>query len=310
MAKAAPPADPDLPVTRIVVLTKEIAEDFLSKNRPHKLGEVGTNRKASRHTVNKWIADMLNDRWILTHQGLAFGKDGFLDDGQQRLMAFLEACKRKPGLTIMTQVTWGLPDQAFPVIDTGRVRTVANVLQSAGVANSKQTGSTARLVFCYMNVPWEGPHSWNSVDELTVSATLETVAKYPAIGQAVARVMGRRIPGNPTALCAGLAICLEARPEIDWEAFMKVLETGRGFDGDRHPAYILREKGIMAQMSGKTHRNRDRAEQLAWFLLAANSYILGSPIDSLRFTMSGSKPQKFPKVTALSPQPQAEEGEE
>lgn len=102
-------------VTTTMRVTPEMAKAWLEKN-------VG-NRPLNRAFVRRLSRMMADGDYTLTHQGIGFDVNGMLIDGQHRLHAIVES-----GVTISLLVTHGLPTQAREKIDTGKVRTVANVL--------------------------------------------------------------------------------------------------------------------------------------------------------------------------------------
>ena len=71
--------------TTTELVTPELAAKFLEKNN--------VNREIRLFHVAE-IADLINrDKWQLNHQGIAFNKDGYLLDGQHRLLAIIKAGK-------------------------------------------------------------------------------------------------------------------------------------------------------------------------------------------------------------------------
>lgn len=60
----------------------------------------------------------------MTHQGIAFDKNGILRDGQHRLTAIVDE-----GRDAKMVVTFGIAPEAFSVMDTGSRRTASDVLE-------------------------------------------------------------------------------------------------------------------------------------------------------------------------------------
>ena len=63
----------------VVSITPAKARKWLEKNHPR-------NRPVSWSRVEAFANDMLDGNWRLTHQGICFDGDGFLVDGQTRLV--------------------------------------------------------------------------------------------------------------------------------------------------------------------------------------------------------------------------------
>lgn len=101
--------------TEIVVVTPSQAKKWLERN---------TDNRHITPSVVGGLADAIRrGEWILSHQGIAFGKDGKLLDGQHRLLAILEA-----NLAVKMAVTWDVDNEAFKVMDIGKKRTVSDIL--------------------------------------------------------------------------------------------------------------------------------------------------------------------------------------
>lgn len=67
----------------VELITPEIAKKLLEKNH--------SNRKLRKMVVDTYAEDIKDGRWELTHQGIAFDKNGDLVDGQHRLSAIVQA---------------------------------------------------------------------------------------------------------------------------------------------------------------------------------------------------------------------------
>lgn len=114
-------------------VTPAMAELWLNNNF--------NNRKVSLDTVRGYAREMVNKKWLPTHQGLAFNSRDELIDGQHRLMAVVMS-----GETVRMLVTFGLPSKvagtrmtAMDTVDRGKTRTVADQLKiQHGISNGSQ----------------------------------------------------------------------------------------------------------------------------------------------------------------------------
>lgn len=89
------------------------------------------NRPVSNDTVRAYARDMVNNKWLPTHQGIAFNHRDELIDGQHRLMAIVMSEE-----TVRMLVTFGLPSKvegtrmtAMDTVDRGKTRSVADQLK-------------------------------------------------------------------------------------------------------------------------------------------------------------------------------------
>lgn len=103
--------------SEIVNVTPQMASDWLQRNTD--------NRPLYRTVVNGIKAAMLRGEYMQTHQGIAFDENGILMDGQHRLTAISELSDG----SFPMLVTWGIPREAFKVMDIGLKRSAADALR-------------------------------------------------------------------------------------------------------------------------------------------------------------------------------------
>lgn len=125
------------------------------------------NRPLSQNHINKLARDMTCGHWKLTHEGIAFDPSGVLLDGQHRLWAIVES-----QTTQSMMVFFNIPKESVMFIDSGRSRTVVDILKLAnrdGHVSSHHT-STLRAMLGGFGTP----------PTLTVQETSELLAKHRA----------------------------------------------------------------------------------------------------------------------------------
>lgn len=99
----------------VIVVTPEMAKEWLDNKLP--------KQRRIRETVARRYARHIKDnKWHLTHQGVAFNTDGQLMDGQHRLRAVILA-----NTAVAMPVFTNVPDEAFTGIDIGSRRTASEV---------------------------------------------------------------------------------------------------------------------------------------------------------------------------------------
>lgn len=101
--------------TRVELITPEIAAKYLTAN-------IANNRHIEERRVNEYAREMKCGDWILTHQGIAFGKNGALIDGQHRLMAIIRA-----NIPVKMTVTRDVDEKSLFVLDIGRARSSRDI---------------------------------------------------------------------------------------------------------------------------------------------------------------------------------------
>lgn len=89
------------------------------------------NRAMRAHNIARIVGGIERSQWFLTGDTIKFSSKGQLLDGQNRLCAAIIANK-----SIKTHVVFGIPPEAFRVLDQGARRTAADVLHVAGYKNT------------------------------------------------------------------------------------------------------------------------------------------------------------------------------
>lgn len=147
-------------VTKRVWLTPALAEKLATLIRH--------NRKPKRRSYDRLVRALNNgihvqgdppdDRWVMTHQGIAIDSNMVLQDGQNRIRAIVDT-----GVTAPIQISVGCDPAAWPAIDVGAPRTQADAVHAAGMADSGSLSSAARTAWLMYNVPWQGS-LWTNYD--------------------------------------------------------------------------------------------------------------------------------------------------
>ncbi|MFI7104098.1 hypothetical protein ACIBK8_32720 [Streptomyces sp. NPDC050161] len=259
------------PASRLVNVTPEIAETFLSR--------ASVNRRLDMGRVRSLTESILRGEWKLTHQGIAFDEAGVLLDGQHRLHAIIEA-----NTPVTMFVFDGLSEDVFPVLDTGKRRSAADTLLSTGEKYLPLLSSTIRHVILFKTMPngsWNGAQAYVSNDRI-LAAYYGDKDRY---GEAVAigRELSKYLFASQTAAAVGFFLTTEAAPgahpaEIeDWTSGLK---SGANLDpGDARLA--LREVPRGTQKRGSKRRMGLR-DQVAIYIKAWNAWVQPDQAGELR----------------------------
>lgn len=124
--------------TVLTIVMPEYAKLVLEKNN------IG-NRRISPHTVDLFAREMQGGRWGVTHQGIAFYKDGTLADGQHRLAAVV-----KSGCDVKMMVTHGVDRESSMHMDTGRGRSINDIIKISGQADWLKPKMTPVVKLVYL----------------------------------------------------------------------------------------------------------------------------------------------------------------
>lgn len=109
-------------------------------------------RPMSHTVVARYAADMRNKGWLLSPQPISFDVAGDLIDGQHRLAAIKES-----GVSVAVMVSRGWPASnngtasLIDVMDTGKVRSVSDMLHLHGQKYSNRFSGSARTIAIIAN---------------------------------------------------------------------------------------------------------------------------------------------------------------
>jgi hypothetical protein len=154
--------------TTIEMITPRQAGEIMDEHYRRLSSRKHRQRPICKAVVNKYTNEIKRGFWRLTPQPIVFDVADNLLDGQHRLEAI-----RRAGLSVRMTVSRGWPVEEkgvevgmIDVIDTGRARSVGEMLHLRGMAHAPAWASTARFI---ARTAWSG--TGNPV--LTISTVLE-----------------------------------------------------------------------------------------------------------------------------------------
>ena len=224
--------------TRIEWVTPEMASEWLKQNT--------RNRVLSEARVASLAAEIKSGAWRVTHQGIAFGADGTLYDGQHRLSAIVAA-----NIAVPLMVTRGLVHQALDAIDTGTSRVAADVL---AIADGKRIGKVKRAaVLAAVTIMQNGGYR-GKIARTTVASLREALALFEHNFDALNLIMRNdRLAQAP--VLGAMLICHALHPAHAVE-FVRVYRDPGDANRD-HPAVALRDHVLLNYVSGTATQRTD-----------------------------------------------------
>lgn len=267
------------PASEYVDVTPAMAEKWLEANP--------NNRSIDDRKVEQYARDMVAGKWRLTNQGIGFGRDGNLYDGQHRLWAVYKA-----GVAVRMLVVTGLEPDARPAIDVGKPRRVHDQLRMFGGVDrardiSAWANATARLVYDVST----------SLSYDDVSAWLEANAADIAWGLNVMPKSSRRVFGSAPVMAALVFAHRKAPARLD-EFAARVIGGENLARGEA--AHTLREY-LIASAQGAALDKTEARWISAKVLRAAQAHVQGLGIgklqrgeEGLRFFVDAHTPATLP----------------
>lgn len=248
-----------------VLVTPSLARQWLDKNADE-------NRKPKVAKIPGMARDMQTGRWNSeTGETLKFDEDGWLLDGQNRLLAV-----RMAGIPIKFDIAHGLKRSAMPTLDSGAARTAADALKISGATDRPRTAAIVRHA-----ILWDAGIRLGRGGTLNPTKT-EITARFndePGPFDAAARRAGdckhRRLCAGASA---GVAHYLLSRIDADFaQSFFDQFVSGANMS-ETSPVFALRERLRKAR-----EERIMPPEQLALFVRAWNFWRKDETISSPRY---------------------------
>lgn len=147
------------------------------------------NRHYSTTTSSSYARAMLRGEWLPNPDGIKFSLDEngheWLIDGQQRMAAVIYAADEyeethgEPMPPITFAVVRNVPHEMFRVLDTGRKRSISQVLQMMGVPNYTVTSSALKYIHLWFTE--QDQRKWKRSEPLTGTQVEDLLKKYPDV---------------------------------------------------------------------------------------------------------------------------------
>ena len=264
--------------TALIQLTPQLAELLLARNL--------SNRPVKRNTVLQYAKDIKEDEFSVTGDTIKISKTGRLLDGQHRCLAVIESNK-----TINTLLAYGIDEDVFDKIDTGRVRMASDVLSIKGFDNPIRMAALVKFVINFKAGAYhEAGRNYSRGNKRVTNTDVLDFANANAESLNDSYYYGYNKDNkiiNGTQL-AGLHYIFKALSREAANTFCKSLADGVNLE-KTSPIYILRKKLIE---DNRAKRKMDVVEKIGLICKAWNYYRKNKKI--VRFTFDFPN-DEFPK---------------
>lgn len=268
------------PRTVQVLLTVEMARRFLGNN-------FADNRRVVASIVDRYARDILAGLWRLNGEALKVSVDGQLLDGQHRCLAVIKAA-----IPISTFVVYDVEPGSFPTFDTGKSRTLGDLLHDNTLAAS------VTLLFAYRNGALQSGIMGRQATP-TRQQSLELLLANPGIKNSVKKVPhgGRLLTRS---LMGFLHYVLSEVDESFATVFLQRVVKGEGLaTGD--PVLALRRRLIDNLSAPTKWTARDK---IILCISAWNACLANESRDVVRIArrpgrVEGSTRSVFPKISGV-----------
>lgn len=258
-----------------VIVTPELACFFLEQSKG-----LFINRHISPDRVDAYGSDMKHGRWELNGSTLAFNDEGIMVDGYTRCYSCFEHNAPFP-----TDIRCGLRPEAIPTIDTGRPRSLANVLAMDREHTSTVLAQALQWVYRYKTDRLYD-RAGRGKSKMSHQDAKDFLEKNEGIRDSVMRtskVRNKRL-APPGVLVACHYICGHQSKSKTAE-FFEHLDTGADL-ASNSPIRVLRDKLMRRDLETRTAGCDAMMIILHCFL----KWVAGSSLTSLRV------PTEVPKI--------------
>lgn len=267
--------------SRVQNVTPEDAKRWLGVN--------SHNRHLSDRRIDILAAAIKRGEWELNGEAIKFDEDGKLLDGQHRLHAIIKADKG-----VQMVIVRGLAPIAQETMDTGKKRSIADVLTLRGIPTAHMLGSALRSYWRYKQ---DGEfHSGGIRYAPTNQELIALWEKNPGLLESV-KTIGRLSQRSPLKTPTGAraihyVVAEKHGVEVADDFFEKLYDFGYG-GPKTDPVIALRKRLLDSEGVRDTMHSRVK---LALMVKAINAYLNGEEVNQLRWRVGGPKPEPFPKL--------------
>lgn len=277
--------DPDAPNATVMLITPELAEDWLGRN--------SHNRPIRQQRIDNLAAAIRRGEWRLNGDAIRFDKTGALADGQHRLWAiwlcsdWFAEVGNPDG--VQSMVVTGLDVEAQETMDTGARRNLKDTLALRGEPGASKLAAV-------LSYKWKLDNAQLRVVSArpTIQQALATMEAHPALKESI-RATQRAIVRfrMSSAMLAVVHYELSAVEPEDASMFFDKLVEGAGLEeGD--PILVLRHYLERQSMAGMGSRASSLVTH-AVIVKAWNAWRDGLQVQQLSWKAAGMKAEAFPE---------------
>lgn len=256
---------------KTVIVTPEQATIWLDTKNSR-------NRPVSQSTVDRYVQEMRAGNWKENGQGIIFGKDGQLINGQHRLKACVVANK-----CFTTLVVYGIDNETFDTIDDGSQRSLGDVFAIKGESKHGLLSAGVRFLWVYATGQIETRDLRRGI--IATKKVLETTLdKHPGLRNSVKfySLLKQRSGGVliPAGMAIGLHYLFSLIDEKKADEFFSIFQSGLNLS-EGHPVAVLRSRIIAGQ---RERSNRLTGSAMYFYTVSSwNAFVQGTPLKRLVF---------------------------
>ena len=248
------------------------------------LEEMPGNRAISHRLVIQLTEAAKNGTFYKNVAPIHFDKLGKLRNGQHRMWMVIES-----GIQQEFSVIRGASEEEIAALDTGKKRTMGDVLSMAGYPNGSMLGGALTNMWLYQYgtaLPGQGRNMFTKSNQYGLSNqnVMDYVEEHPRMQDSaayMARTPAVRLLGSPAMLAFAHYVICETNP-VDGPEFFNIIATQR-FEGQDDPAFRLFERLKRMKSQKEKHMMATSTEIGALTIRAFNLWVEGTTVKQLRW---------------------------
>lgn len=295
-----PAASPAQPQTIVVgeVNTRDaefnVSLEAISPDRATAwLSRGGTNRHLNDIRVAALAAAIKRNEWRITGDTIKLDKQGRVRDGQHRLAAIAAGAT-----TVQALVVFGVDEDAFAVMDTGRSRSIGDQVGLTGLPDRTALSSAARSMLIWEDRKRLIAHAREAALLVTAASTIKYLREHPSLIECVSQAEAIRhdFPGGKGLWGALLYLFRQASPGAADE-FVDGLVSGAGLQPN-DAVLVLRNRLLTRPDYWRTKDLGDKEALAASIVKAWNFFRAGESLETgwraLHWRNIGRSAEPFP----------------
>lgn len=273
-----------------VTITPEMAVELLAKNT--------RNRSISQELVKRFKLSMERDEWALNGEAIKIAPDGRILDGQHRLTACVES-----GKPFQTLIITGIPDETQYTMDTGKARSLGDMLKLKGETNYIGVASLVASLIRTQRWGVKAGIASTAGYTLTIKEQLDFLEENPWVRDLERKGYGLRSTGLTGRLAGVLYHVFSTIDQDDADFFFARLSDGVDLH-EGSPILALRNWLILNRLDRDSVAKANRiglrgigahVYMGAVTIKAWNAFREGREVKVLAFRIGGAKPENFPE---------------
>lgn len=265
--------------TEVVTITPRLARKLLEQN--------GGNRKVSAVNLAKIRTVMERGEWALNGEAVKISRSGRILDGQHRLMAAVDT-----DTTFETLIVYGLEDETQDTMDSGKSRTLADILSIRGYKNAVSLAAISVAII--RSEMWSiraATIGGGNKYTVTTRQAMDRIESEPALTEIPRLVAPLTKIGLPARTGGLLFYRFSEIHSEDAADFFAKLASGEQMERGNP---ILTLRNLLVALRAERGQV-DQSYVAAVCIKAWNKYRDGKDLMHLRFTPGGANPEKYPE---------------